>query len=185
MTTQPPQRNQENHELKSQQKTGQSDRPKLVPPEETEFSRDWEPIAAFDDDPARAMEQANERTLAWERVDTHTELLPVTEAKRVISAIGSYNNFYPEKIGKALDLLDTLDSDLRVAVGLESSAVLYVHTKRSDYAVTLLDILHADELQANTEGGVFPSRISDDFQWVDSWTAPPDGTEVLIRAWWD
>lgn len=163
----------------------QNDRPKLVPPGKSGRHPAWKPAFTFDDDPALAIEQANAVTKAHERVQTHTELLSVMEAKRVITAIGQCSNFHPEKINKALDLLDTLDTELCVAVGLEGSPVLYVHTTRADFAVKLLDIAHADELRANTEGGVYPSRLGDDFEWVDLWMAPSDGTNVLIRAWWD
>jgi len=163
----------------------QIDRPKLVPPNTTEHHPGWEPASKIDDDPARAIEQANAVTLAHERIHTHTHLLSVTEAKRAITAIDRFNNFYPEKICKSLDLLHRFDPDLRIAVGLEGSPVLYLHTIRADFAVKLLDIVHADELQANTGGGVYPSWISDGFEWVDSWKCPSDGTDVLIRAWWD
>lgn len=185
MTTQPTNSQQESADQTKEQTPSQTGFPKLVVPGETEYFREWKPAIAFDSDPARALEKANAVTLAPERVDTHTELLPVSEATRVVSAFNEFNHFSPDTVVQTLNLLHTLDPDLRVAVGLESSFVLYAYTKRADYAVQLLKIARADELHGNTEGGVFPKRLGDGFQWIDSWTTPPDGTEVLIRAWWD
>lgn len=90
-----------------------------------------------------------------------TDHLRSAQAQKVVTAIGNYNGFVPERVNKAIRALGSLAT---FEVAREYSPCLYVTVQGNDKPIAwkALKAAKPDELDAQHNGGT-----------------------VVIRAWWD
>lgn len=123
----------------------------------------------------------------------HTGWHTLEDARDLVREMPPYNRFNPNHVREALGLLD---DPARVALGRESSPVLYVWT---DTPRTAMDALDSVRERSDDGNGVFAPAGPDELGAVlapdvDFYplqvvgTSPEcvdDGTPALCRFWWD
>lgn len=124
----------------------------------------------------------------------HTGWLDVEDAMHHVTAIPSYNRFHPYA---AADAIRRFPRTASVAIGRESSPVLYVWTANARTVIDALDDIPYDE--DHDEDGPFAPAPPDELGAVpesevssypvrvvgNSRETVSDGQPMLVRAWWD
>ncbi len=103
-------------------------------------------------------------------LDFKTTTVPPRNAKRLVSAIGGYNEFEPRKVNKAIDKIQDVVGSIEV--GREGSPVLYIHLSPNW------------QLEQNKERvkEAFKEAKADEVDEVEGLFGSKTNT---IRVWWD
>lgn len=127
-----------------------------------------------------------------------SSFVPVEHALDLVDAVGPYNAFEPSDVRDRLRSVAELDPDARVAVGRESSPVLYVETTvTEDTMGELFDRAGGgpDEfwpVDADEVGPYWAGEDAHEFCRGEGHAdtrpddmATPSGDAPVFRAWWD